>query len=181
LAATFAESLSMAAVAYTSSKAATDYIKSVLRKERKDIEKTPRLEKKVIRKIYYNKGFRGQMLNRVVTQITSSKQTWLDTMMSEQLHMCPEEYEKPLLSGTIVGISAIVGSLIPLLPFFFLPVTQAVWTALVVSTLALFITGALKAKLTIGNWFKSGFEIALIGMAAAIVGYAIGRFLGTVI
>ena len=41
IAATFAESISMGAVAYTSSRAATDYIKRVLQKERREIEKNP--------------------------------------------------------------------------------------------------------------------------------------------
>jgi predicted membrane protein (TIGR00267 family) len=93
----------------------------------------------------------------------------------------PHEYDDPLKSGMIVGFSAIAGSLIPLLPFFFLPVLTSVWTSLVICTLALFIVGAIKATITVGTWWKSGLELALIGMAAALVGYAIGMFLGVTI
>jgi VIT1/CCC1 family predicted Fe2+/Mn2+ transporter len=46
---------------------------------------------------------------------------------------------------------------------------------------ALFAAGAMKAKITIGTWWKSGLELMLIGMAAAIAGYAIGHVLGVTI
>ena len=48
LAATFAESISMAAVAYTSTKAAKSYYLSQLKKEEDEIEDMPKLEKKEI-------------------------------------------------------------------------------------------------------------------------------------
>jgi len=126
LAATFAESISMGAVAYTSTKAAREYYLS--------LNKNP-----------------------------------------------PHEYDEPLKSGIIVGFSAIAGSLIPLLPFFFLPVTVSVWWSLVICTLALFVVGAVKARITIGTWWKSGIELSVIGMAAALAGYAIGTLLGATI
>jgi VIT1/CCC1 family predicted Fe2+/Mn2+ transporter len=38
----------------------------------------------------------------------------------------------------------------------------------------LFVVGAYKAKLTVGRPAKSGLEIMFIGMASALVGYAVG-------
>ena len=58
LAATFAESISMAAVAYTSSKASRDFYNRELQVEKMEIKKFPELERKEIRDIYYKKGFR---------------------------------------------------------------------------------------------------------------------------
>ena len=76
LAATFAESISMAAVAYTSTKAAKSYYLSQLKKEEDEIKDMPRLEKKEIYDIYYKKGFRGKLLNDIVKKITSNKKVW---------------------------------------------------------------------------------------------------------
>ncbi len=174
LAATFAESISMAAVAYTSTKAARSYYLSQLQKEEQEIKDMPRLEKKEIYDIYYKKGFRGKLLNDIVKKITSNKQLWLETMMIEELGMLPSEYSNPGKSAFIVGFSAIIGSLIPLLPFFFLSVNSSIILALVLSALALFITGMIKAKLTVGNEFKSGLEMLVIGLLAALSGYLIG-------
>lgn len=181
LAATFAESISMGAVAYTSTKAAKEYYLSLRKRELRELRIKPREERREVRDIYYHKGFRGRLLSQIVNKITSSKRVWLDTMLSEELRVFPEEYHNPLKSGIVVGIASIAGSLIPLLPFFIVPVALAVWWSLLVCTASLFILGAVKAKLTVGAWWKSGLELAFVGMAAAIVGYAIGLLLGVTV
>ncbi|MER1952731.1 MAG: VIT1/CCC1 transporter family protein, partial [Aerococcus urinaeequi] len=50
--------------------------------------------------------------------------------------------------------------------------------ASVLTGLTLFTLGAVKSRLTLTNWFKSGMEMLLIGGAAAIVAYGIGYILG---
>jgi VIT1/CCC1 family predicted Fe2+/Mn2+ transporter len=181
LAATFAESISMGAVAYTSTKAAKEYYLSLKRRERFELKQKPSEERREVKDIYYHKGFRGQLLNQIVNKITSSKRVWLDTMLAEELHVFPEDYHDPMKSGVIVGVSSIVGSLIPLMPFFFMPVGISVWWSLLICTLSLFVLGAIKAKVTVGTWWKSGLELAAIGMAAAITGYAVGMVLGVTV
>ncbi len=180
LAATFAESISMAAVAYTSSKAAHEFYQSQVEKEKKEIKEIPHMEVQEIRDIYYKKGFRGKELENIVKKITSNKKLWLETMMAEELKLFPEDYEKPIKSGFIVGLSAIVGSLIPVIPFFLLQVRLGMIYAIISSVITLFIVGAVKAKLTIGDWRKSGIEMALVGTLAALAGFLIGSFLGVV-
>jgi|SRR3989344_5028340 len=181
LAATFAESISMAAVAYTSFNAERDYYRSELEREKYEIKHMPDQERKEIRDIYYRKGFRGNLLSSIVKKITSNKKLWLDIMMKDELNLHEDRTTNPGKSAFVVGISAFIGSVVPLASFFFLPVGDAIATSLVVSTLTLFISGAVKARITIGNWVRSGLEMAAIGMAAAIVGYAIGASLGVVI
>lgn len=176
----FAESISMAAVAYTSSKAAHDFYKGQLEREKKEIREIPHLEVAEIRDIYYKKGFRGKQLESIVKKITSNKKLWLDTMMTEELKMFPGDYEKPVKSSFIVGVSAIIGSLIPVLPFFFFNVKSGMAAALIFSILTLFFVGAAKASITIGDWKKSGIEMAVVGTVAALVGYLIGSLLGVV-
>ena len=180
LAATFAESISMAAVAYTSTKAAHEFYESQLEREKKEIKEIPHMEVQEIRDIYYKKGFRGKQLESIVRKITSNKKLWLETMMADELKLFPEDYEKPLRSAFVVGLSAVVGSLIPVMPFFVLPVRLGMVYALVLSIIVLFIVGAVKAKITIGDWKKSGLEMAIVGTLAALVGYFIGSLLGVV-
>lgn len=178
LAATFAESISMAAVAYTSSRAVQDAYNAEYAREEKEVREIPEAERAEIREIYRAKGFKGRDLEKIVKVICSNKKVWLDTMMAEELHMYKEDYGNPKQTAAVVGFSSLVGSLVPLVPFFFLPVQLAIIYALVLSTAVLFALGFAKAKLTIGSPLKSGAEIALVGMAAAIAGYLIGSFLG---
>ena len=180
LAATFAESISMAAVAYTSSKAAHEFYQSQLEREKKEIKEIPHMEVQEIRDIYYKKGFRGKQLENIVKKITSNHKLWLDTMMAEELKLFPEDYDSPVKSGIIVGLSAVAGSLIPVIPFFLLPVKISMIYGVLLSIITLFIVGAVKAKLTIGNWKKSGLEMTIIGTLAALAGYLIGSLLGAV-
>ena len=180
LAATFAESVSMAAVAYTSTKAERDYYNRQLETEKREISDIPDIERKEIRDIYFAKGFSGRQLANIVKKITSSKKLWLETMMSEELGLS-KDHKKPGKSAVVVGLSAFVGSLFPLLPFFFLSPIAGVIPALVLSVAVLFALGAAKAKVTVGNWLKSGAEIAVIGLAAALIGYVLGYGLGLAI
>ncbi|MEK6834856.1 MAG: VIT1/CCC1 transporter family protein [Nanoarchaeota archaeon] len=174
LAATFAESISMAAVAYTSTKAALGYYLSQLKKEEQEIQDIPKIEKREVYDIYYKKGFRGKLLNDIVKKIIGNKKVWLQTMMAEELGLLPHEYSNPEKSAFVVGFSAVIGSIIPLMPFFFLPIKTSIIVALVSAALTLFITGIIKAKLTVGNKFKSGIEMLIIGILAALSGYLVG-------
>jgi len=51
--------------------------------------------------------------------------------------------------------------------------------SLTVSAVTLFIVGAYKAKTTVGKWYRSGSELAVIGLVSALVGYAIGALFKT--
>lgn len=177
LAATIAESISMGAVAYTSTKAAKEYYQSLRNKEIREMNTIPKQEKKEVKDIYFHKGFRGRLLNAVVEKITSSRKVWLETMLAEELRTFPEEFHNPLKSGIIVGIASIIGSFIPLIPFFFLPVGLAVLWSLIICTLSLFVVGSIKAKITVGTWWKAGIELAVIGMTAALCSYGVGYLL----
>ncbi len=180
LAATFAESISMAAVAYTSTKAARDYYEKEHESEWKEVKERPEEARREIKQIYYKKGFRGQLLSRIVHKITLNKKIWVDTMMTEELKLSKDDYKSPVRSGALVGFASVIGSLIPLMPFLFLSVNDGIMASLIISISALFIVGAVKALVTVGRWWKSGFEIAAVGTVAAAAGYLIGVALGAV-
>ena|SRR3989338_719598 len=180
LAATFAESISMAAVAYTSMKATNDFYKAERKREMMEIEKMPEMERKEIKDIYYAKGFRGKILDAVVRTITANKKRWVDIMMEEELKLSPEK-TPPVQDAIIVGLSAVIGSVIPLFPYVFLGVHEALWYSLAISAAVLFGIGFVKAKLTTGSLLKSGIEMVVVGMVAAIAGYLVGSVLGVAI
>jgi len=177
VAALMAESISMGAVAYTSSKAAKEYYLSKLVSVKKSVVDLPLEERLHIKQIYFKKGFRGSLLNGLVKKITSDERLFTQTLMSEELHMFPQDYEHPLRIGLTVLWATVAGSLIPLVPFFFLQVKVGIVVAVLVSLFGLFVAGSLKAKLTIGSWKKSGVEMMLIGGLAALAGYGIGKLL----
>ncbi len=178
LAATFAESISMGAVAYTSHLAEADYYQSELEREKYEIKHVPEGEKEEIRALYENYGFTGKVLEEIVNKITADEKTWLKVMMEQELKLEKIDRKEAWPKAIIVFISAFAGSLIPLIPFLLLPVKTAMLISLVVSALVLFYVGFYKAKMTLGrNFLKHGIEMALIGMASAFVGYLVGTIL----
>lgn len=175
LAATFAESVSMAAVAYTSKIAEADYYQSEYEREKWEIEHIPDQEREEIRVLYKKFGFEGKLLDDIVKGITSKEDVWLDVMMSQELKLEPVNRKDALSRAVIVGVSALVGSFIPLLPFFFLPVSSAIPLSLVLSTVILFAVGYYKARETLGRrLIQQGLEMAVIGMISALIGFLIG-------
>ncbi|RME07402.1 MAG: hypothetical protein D6803_04110 [Anaerolineae bacterium] len=179
LAATFAESISMAAVAYTTSLAETAHYESEREREYRHVHLVPAVERGEIREIYRRKGFEGELLDQIVEIITSDPDVWVGVMMAEEHQLTPTTRRDALRSALIVGLAAIVGSLIPLLPFMLAPVAVGLPVSLLLSAIVLFLVGFYKARTTVGHPAKSGVEMAVIGIVSALVGYFIGMLLKT--
>src|SRR6266850_7645247 len=89
IAASITESISMGAVAYTSFGSDRDFYLAEKETEQSEISSEPDEEREEIREIYAAKGFKGQLLEDVVSTITSNRETWVSTMMNEELHLQP--------------------------------------------------------------------------------------------
>jgi vacuolar iron transporter family protein len=178
LAAGFSGSVSMAAVAYTSTRAASDLFRSEREREYRHIKTVPHLEREEVRDIYARKGFAGELLDRIVETITSNKDVWVAIMMTEEHRLTDIDRKTSLRSAGIVGGASLVGSLLPLSPFLLLPVVAGAWAAVVLAAATLFALGVYKAKVTIGHPLRSGAQLAAIGTASAVVGYAVGALVG---
>src|ERR1019366_1378672 len=70
LATIFAETLSMAAVAYTSKMADRDHYAAERLQEIKEVKEVPQIERQEIVDIYAAKGFSDQLLDDIVSHIT---------------------------------------------------------------------------------------------------------------
>jgi vacuolar iron transporter family protein len=98
-------------------------------------------------------------------------------MMNEELQLRPMPRGGALKAALVVGAAAICGSLLPLLPFLVVAVEAAMWLSLALAAAALFAVGAYQASVTVGRWWASGLELSAIGVASALVGWAIGWLL----
>ncbi len=174
LAAAFAESISMGAVAYTSTLADRDHYLSQIEREQHEIHDMPDVERAEVRIIFENWGFEGNLLEQSVEQVMKDERAWVDVMMHNELKLSPVHSGRALRSAFIVGFSAIVGSLIPLLPFFFLRIGPSILLSIGITALTLFAAGVYKARTTVGQPGKSGLEMAVIGTISALAGYFIG-------
>lgn len=174
-AAAITESISMAAVGYTSSVSERDYYEAEKAREMAEIGMMPEAERQEVREIYAAKGFTGKLLDSVVDTITANRDTWLTTMMDEELHLQPVQSRDILRTAVVIGIATLIGHLIPLVPFMVLARGPAVVVAVVLSAVALFAVGAYTAVSLVGDWRRSGLKFLAIGLGAAAIGFLVGR------
>jgi len=174
MAAAVAESISMAAVAYTSSVARGDLYRAEREREYRHIERTPDVEREEIRTLFRERGFEGDLLERAVDTICSDRDRWVSVMMAEEHALSEVDRRASLRSALVVGVASIVGSIAPVLPFLALPAGAGLVLALSIGTALLLTLGALEAKLTTGRPARSALSLAAIGVASAFAGYVVG-------
>lgn len=178
LAATFAEGVSMGAVAWTSSRAQADHYEKERDGRLRQLRTNPAQTRRDLERIYGEKGFRGDLLERIVATISADDTIALRTLMNEDLGLEPADDRTVTRSAIVVGLSTIAGSLVPLVPFFLMPRTASIWASIGLSAIALFFVGAYEAKTSIGDWRKKGLQMTGIGLGAALVGYLAGKLFG---
>lgn len=178
LAEVIAGALSMALGAYLSTKAQREFFAREIARERQEIEEGAEHEREEVRAIYREHGLSEEQVELLTERITSDKERWLHFMLREELGLVEESFDNPWESGAIMGVSFLIGSLPPLLPYFFLSPHTALPTTIVVSILTLFGLGIGKTKVTKGNWLRSGLEVVTLGIVAAAVGFGLGQLAG---
>ena len=102
----------------------------------------------------------------------------LNQLAREELGIDPESPGSPLQEGIVTGISTALGAFIPLIPFFFLTKSIAIWVGVVISMAAHFLVGAGRSIFTGRPALRSGFEMFLVGMGVALLTYFLGLLIG---
>jgi vacuolar iron transporter family protein len=175
-----AGAISMGVGAYVSAKAYRSYYRKELRQEVREMREKPHVEREEVREIYRERGFEGELLERVVDTITSNPRVWLKVMMSEELGLSAQ-FGRPLAAAAVVFVAFLAGGVIPVVPFLFASGIGALVTSFFVTAAALLVAGAFRSRYTGEQPLVAGFE--LVGMAALGVGvaYLIGRVVGVAI
>ncbi len=182
LAALGAESIAMAAVAYTSTLSRRRLYLSERRRELREMDELPEIEREEVRQILAEWGYKGKDLDDILERICANPTAMLEFMMSFELKLAPVEPTAARNSGLLVGGATTVGHFIPLVPFFFVggQIMLGAISAVVLSGAALFGIGWYEARITQGKWWQNGLQMTLIGLAGGFAGYLIGHLIGSV-
>lgn len=173
-----ADALSMGLGNYLSLRSKEDNYQRLYKEEMKEIETMPDMEKAEIRDIYTKKGFSGDDLDRVITVITSNKNTWVDVMMREEHGLAPEDFGKPMLHGFMTFLAFLVFGSIPILPYLLPLAPGSEFPITIISTgIALMLVGFLRSWVTRERIFRGPLEILAVGMVCAAAAYWVGVLL----
>src|SRR5512136_470235 len=177
LAATFGESISMGAVAYTTTLARRDHYLGELAREQREMKELPETEREEVRAVFREWGFEGHELEDVVNRVVSKPKAWLEFMMAHELHLAPLEEDQARRSAILVGFAAVFGSVIPIIPFFILrtpvEIPLAMVGSVIVAAITLFVIGWYKGRTTVGRPYRSGLQMLIIGTISALAGFLI--------
>jgi VIT1/CCC1 family predicted Fe2+/Mn2+ transporter len=175
-----ADGFAMSVGAYLSSKSEKDNYDKHKQLEYWEVDNLPEVETEEIRDIYRAKGFEGDLLEQIVTVITSDKDRWVDVMMKEELNMM-EGTKSPLKMGAVTYFAFILIGIIPLLTYvwdYFFPLeANLFWIASSLTACGFIIVGIFKTYVTETTVWKGILETLLLGAIAAAVSYYVGDLL----
>jgi len=176
-----ADGFSMAVSNYLGSRTETQLLEKTRAEEETYINIYPEEKKEEIRRIFAQKGFEGDMLERAVQIITSDKTLWVDTLLKEEYDL-PASGMIPWKAATATFIAFLLIGFIPVFPFLWNFFSQYqlhnpfLWSSISTGC-SFFAVGAIKSKFVSKPWYTSGLETLILGGVAAALAYLVGNFL----
>jgi predicted membrane protein (TIGR00267 family) len=82
-------------------------------------------------------------------------------------------------SALTIGVSYIVGGLIPLFPYFLIPsIRSALLASVIVTLIALFVFGYVKGRFTVKRQIRSAWQTEIVGGLAATSAFILAKMIG---
>ena len=170
-----ADGFSMAASNFLGTKAELDDWRRLETIENRHIELAPEGEREEIRQIFQLKGFNGDDLDRIVELVTSDRERWVRTMLTEEYGL-PREVRSPWIAAISTFTAFVICGLIPLLPFL-VEARQSLALSLGMTAIVFFTIGSVKSRWSTASWWQSGLITLAVGGIAAGLAYVTGLFL----
>ncbi|KNA10933.1 hypothetical protein SOVF_139740 [Spinacia oleracea] len=171
-----AGAISMGLGGYLAAKSEADHYAMELKREQDEIISVPDTEAAEVAEILAQYGIEPHEYAPVVNALRRKPQAWLDFMMKFELGLEKPDPRRALQSAFTIGIAYIIGGLVPLLPYMFIPVAmKAMLASVVVTLIALFIFGYAKGHFTGSKPIQSALQTALIGALASAAAYGMAK------
>lgn len=177
LAATMAEVFSMGAGEYISSKSQREIFLAQIAAEHEEVLDRPAEAEAEVALLFEHDGLDEAAARRVAAEIARHPGVLLKTMVEKELGIAIHEGGSPLQGALILSGAFLLAALVPLLPYFFLPVQSALFVSIGLSGITMFTLGVFKARWTKRNPIVSGLQILLLVAGAAIAGTFFGSVL----
>lgn len=172
-----ADGFSMAASNFLGTRAEHDDFKRLETIEHRHINENPEGEREEVRQIFRNKGFDGSELQSIVDLITSNRERWVRTMLSEEYGL-PQEVRSPWIAAMATFTAFLICGLVPLVPYL-LSIGSPLAVSVMLTLGVFFAIGSIKSRWSTSAWWTSGLSTLGVGAAAAMLAYGAGAALRT--
>jgi len=171
-----AGSIAMGLGGYLAGKTEQEHYQSELKREYEEIEIIPDEEKREIKVVFAQYGLNEQTQNIIADELAKDKDKWVDFMMKYELGLEKPDANRARDSAATIGISYIVGGLIPLSAYFFTRTPfQGLFISALLTVICLFTFGYFKSKVTGQPPIKGAVKVTLIGVAAAAAAFLVAK------
>jgi vacuolar iron transporter family protein len=171
-----AGSIAMGLGGYLAGKTEQDHYASELKREYDEVERLPHREKEEVREFFEQIGLSKEVQEKATEEISQDKKRWVDFMMKYELGLDEPDPKRATKSALNIGLSYIVGGIIPLSPYFFISdSTQGLKVSIIVTLICLFVFGFFKAKMTGINPWIGALKVMFIGALAAAAAFGVAK------
>jgi vacuolar iron transporter family protein len=171
-----AGSIAMGLGGYLAGKTEQEHFASELKREYEEVENLPDVEKAEVREIFAEYGLNESTQNIIVEELAKDKHKWVDFMMKYELGLEKPDANRARNSAATIGVSYIVGGLIPLTAYFFTHTPfQGLMISSVLTVLCLFVFGYFKSRVTGQPPLKGALKVMFIGIVAAAAAFLIAK------
>jgi vacuolar iron transporter family protein len=179
LAGLVAGACSMATGEFTSVSSQRELTQAEIAVERRELARNPEEELRELTLMYEGKGLRPELAAEVAREITAQPEVAWRVHVREELGVDPDDLPSPWTAAGSSFAAFAIGAFVPLLPF--IVGASNLLPALIISALALLVTGAIIAKLTATSpWHGGGRQLLLGGLSAAVT-FGVGLLVGSAI
>lgn len=176
LAGLVAGACSMATGEYTSVSSQRELMEAEIAIEQRELARNPDEELHELTVMYQAKGLRPELAAEVAREITAQPEVAWRVHVREELGVDPDDLPSPWTAAGSSFAAFAIGALIPLLPF--IAGAASLLPAVILSALALVLTGGLIARLTArSSWVGAGRQL-LLGALSAVITYGVGLLVG---
>jgi VIT1/CCC1 family predicted Fe2+/Mn2+ transporter len=173
-----AGSIAMGLGGYLAARTDFEHFTTEQQRENWEIDHLEDIEKEEVAVIFRNYGLVDAQIAPIIDSMVKDRKQWLDFMMRFELGLETPDPKRARVSALTIGISYIVGGLIPLSPYIFIhDISIALTVSVVVTLIALFLFGYIKGQFTGTKPLKSGLQTVFVGGVAAGVAFLLARLI----
>jgi vacuolar iron transporter family protein len=175
-----ADALSMGSSSYLAAKSEQEVYAHEIATERQEIALMPELERDELALIYEAKGMAATHARALADDLMKDPERMLAEKVQSELGIT-EPNMSPLREGWLTGGATALGAVIPVVPFLITTGTTAIVLSFTLSMLAHFLVGAARSVFTGRGVFRSGFDMFVVGLGVAVLGYFAGDWISSLI
>src|SRR5436189_1871462 len=171
-----AGSIAMGLGGYLAGKTEQDHFNSEVKREYYEVENLRHREIEETKEFFKNIGLSEELQEKATEEIAKDKKQWVDFMMKYELGLEEPDPKRATKSALNIGLSYVVGGLVPLSPYFFVATPSTGLKYSVAFTLiCLFIFGWFKSKITGVHPLWGALRVTMIGAMAAAAAFGVAK------